>query len=65
MLAVPVTVSVNWPGARELPPELITMMVYGPVLLPAAGKMVMLPLLQLTMVASREPNSTRPLVGTC
>src|SRR5712692_6215563 len=41
------------------------MIVYVPLLLPAAGKMVMLPLVQLTMVASREPKSTRPLVGTC
>ena len=64
MLGGRATVSVNCPGARELPPELITMIVYGPLLLPAAGKMVILPLVQLTIVASRDPNSTRPPLGT-
>src|SRR5437868_7363340 len=41
------------------------MIVFGPDVLPGGGNKVMLPLLQLTIVAGRAPNRTWPLGGTC
>jgi hypothetical protein len=42
----------------------MTIMLYPPVPVPLGGKIVTAPSVQLTIVASREPNSTRPPVGT-